>query len=150
MKLNWGHYIGLSIGLFIAFILGLIFLLPGGEDKLRETDYYEKGLDHDAQIEKERNTLPYKEQVEIAYRSGQLIVDLPDGQNPANIRVYLVKPDKAEFDYTIAAKTLEDTSAGSTNILKHTRTMAVGLWKTRIMWEADSLGYYVEKDLFVQ
>lgn len=150
MKLNWGHYIGISIGIFMAFILGLIFLLPGGEDKLRETDYYEQGLNHDAQMEKERNTMPYKEQVQVDYKAGVLRVDLPDNQMPGNIRVELIKPDKAELDFTVFARELEDSSAGSTNVMTHMRLMAKGFWKTRVSWEADSLGFYVEKDLYVQ
>lgn len=149
MKLNWGNSIALVMLAFIAFIVGLILLLPGGEDKLRDPDYYEKGLTHDAQIQKEKNAQPYRDQVSIQYASGHLIVDFPDSQKITNIRVQMIKPNRSEYDFNVQSQELIDSSGIKANVLRHLRVMPSGLWKSRITWETDSLGFYVEEDLFI-
>jgi len=152
MKLNWGHYLAIAMTLFIAFIVGMVTLVRGDKDDLTDEEYYEKGLQHESQIQLERNSLAFIDQVSINYEKGskQLLVDLPDSIEVENIRIELMRPDDANLDEKMRFDQIENETSGVQNILRFERELKRGFWKSKIFWRMDTTEYYANKDLFVQ
>jgi len=150
MKLNWGHYLTITMIVFIAFIIGLITLIGGNKDSLVEEGYYEKGLNHDETMKREANTMSYKDEVSVKYLGGNIELDLPDSMTVQNVRLLCMRPDDQSKDQSFLLKELTPNQAENGNTATFRKLLEPGLYKTTVLWEADSLGYLVEQDLFVQ
>jgi len=150
MKLNWGHYLVITMTLFIGFILTMVIFVRGDNDDLTEDEYYEKGLNHEAQIAIERNSLSVLGQVSVNYQANQVIVDLPDSIIVSNIRIELMRPNDASLDKDFVFASIENQSRDLDNKLAFGYSLIRGFWKTKIYWNSDGKEFFADKDLFVQ
>jgi hypothetical protein len=150
MKLNWGHYLAIAMTLFIGFILYLIIFIRGGKDDLTDVDYYEKGMQHDSQMGLERNAMPFREAVKISYTSGIIYIQLPDSQRVQKLQLDLLKPNDASKDLHLRMPLVVPNDSTQQCQARFRQLLEKGIWMARIHWEVDSVGFFVEKDLFVE
>ena len=132
MKLNWGHYLAIAMVGFIAFIIGLITLIGNDKDALVEESYYEKGLQHEDVITREKNSLTYKDQVRVRYLGGNIEVDLPDSMEVQNVRLIFMRPDDVEKDLAYAFKSLTEDQRANGNTLFFRKSLDPGLYQSKV------------------
>jgi nitrogen fixation protein FixH len=131
---------------------GILYLVyRSGQQRidLVSKNYYEQELKFEKQIEKERKSLQLDEGLKINYEPSKNIVTVhyPATKSKSQLKgtVTFYKPDNAALDYT------KPVDPGENNIQKiETSSMAPGLWKVQVNWDADSVSFYKEEKILVQ
>ena len=72
MRFNWGFGIVVAAGLFVAFILNLVYQCSQQQVDLVTDKYYEKELKYQEQIDQEKNTLALSGKLTVVAGPGYL------------------------------------------------------------------------------
>lgn len=145
-KFNWGHGIVLALGLFIAFILFMIFIFPNGKQnsELVSDNYYEDELQYQQVIDSKKNAdaLPVKPQY---------------SQLPQGIKISFpaeIKPDNATVSFTLfrtddknldVKKDLQLNADGT--LLIPRKVLAAGSYTLKIRWKENKKPFEIDYDL---
>lgn len=145
-KLNWGHGIAIALGLFIIFILSLIFFFTRKweNSEMISDNYYEEELAYQQVIDAKNNAqaLPYLPKYQQDAQG--IHITFPSDIRPSSnsVRFHLYRTDDARLD----VKKEERLSAnGILNIPPH--ILKQGSYTLKVMWEINKKNYQVDYDL---
>lgn len=144
MKLNWGFGIFAFYTAFVVFILFLVFRSSQEQIDLVTDDYYQKELEYQDVIKKMDNAT--KLDSGLHYTINKMNVDLrfPPSHKKLNGNINVYRPSNKNFDKSFDIYVNENNE-----MTISMKDSPLGLYKMKVSWEVDSMGFYVEKDIYL-
>lgn len=143
-KSRWGVGLFFLYGGFVLFMLILVLYVSFQDMQLVEKDYYKKDLAYQDLIDK-RDRAQNLMKIDFLTREETIMIRFSpeiSGEITGTIRFF--RPDGAEKDFQVA---IEVDSINTQYVPAH--DMARGLWRIKIDWMVDSVGYFHQTPLVV-
>lgn len=145
-KFNWGHGVALALGLFIAFILFMVFGFTYGQQtsELVSNDYYGDELVYQEVIDAKRNAEKLTEIPQYQELAEGMKITFPAAIIPENknVKFELFRTDDANLD--VKKELNLDANNG---ILIPVQVIAKGPYTLKIKWSKDKKPYQVDYDV---
>jgi len=145
-KFNWGTGILITIILFMIITISTAVFLVNQDVDLVASDYYNKGIHHQEQIDRVNRTNAMSDAVQINPENGFIRLIFPKSfvqkSLTGNIKFYRPSDSKKDFSLPL----LIDTSAQQ---IISTQSIDKGYWKVELSWTQDSLEYYKESSFVI-
>jgi hypothetical protein len=145
MKINWGvRVFALYIG-FVLLILFMVFRSFQESVDLVTEDYYAQELDFQRVINKKAHANNLTVGLEYELKGKELSFYFPPDQKNITGSIKIYRPSNKNFDKTFVIElNLEN------KIELNLESSPNGLYKMMVDWTNDSIGYFVEKDIYLQ
>jgi len=143
--MSWGKGI---ILVFVVFVLGIGILVYRSMTKnidLVTTNYYEKELKYQEQIDKINNTNSLKEKIKIEYNGSVILITYPQVHKNITGEISFYKPSDAKSDFKMKVEPGSDMKQ-----LIQKGVLAKGMWKVQINWAMDGRDYFSEDKVMIQ
>ena len=126
--------------------IGTVVFLMNQDVDLVATDYYDHGIQHQNQIDRENRTNSMSEVVQIIPENGfvRLTFPKPYSQKSLTGTIQFYRPSDSKKDFTLSISI--DTSAQQ---LIPTKNFEIGYWKVKLNWALDSIEYYKESSFVI-
>jgi hypothetical protein len=146
IKWNWGTGILLSIIVFMAILIGIVYVFMNQDVDLVTKDYYSKELKYQDQINKINNTTALGKNVDVLFQNNIVKLTFPDSvfNNKASGTIYFYRPSGSKNDFTIPVSV-----SGNNTQLVNTAALEKGLWKVKIDWGMGGKDFYTEKSIII-
>ncbi|MBN1651540.1 MAG: FixH family protein [Bacteroidales bacterium] len=147
IKFNWGTGIFITILIMIAWLGFLISKSFEYKLNMDADDYYERGLDHSAQMNRIKSSIPYKAAFTVELQDEFLIIHYPPffAGKKASGELWFYRPSDYELDKKIAVDNQED------NIQKiHIQHFTKGRYILRASVTVDSHAYFFEHEILIK
>lgn len=141
IKGNWAFGVTASYVVFIGLLIWfLIFSLGQGVD-LVEDDYYQQELVFQGQIDRVQRTRALEQQPAFSYGDNLVSLRFPPQFSGSNIdgRIVFYRPSDSGQDYQI-----EVTPGSDLNQVISVAELQRGLWRMKVHWSVEEVGYYNE------
>jgi hypothetical protein len=146
MKLNWGLGILIVLALFIAFIVNLVYKSSMVNVDLVSDNYYEREVKYQEQIDREKNSLMLKNDINIIKNHDFIEIVYPvefDAQEISG-SVQFFKPDDANLDFLLDVRASELNSQ-----IINTRAFKQGWWDVNISWSYRGKDYFKREKILL-
>jgi len=146
IEFNWGTGILITIIIFLVITISTTIFLMNQNVDLVASDYYNKGIQHQQQIDRLNRTAAMDEKVFINLESGFIRLVFPRSflQKVINGTVKFYRPSDSKKDFALALAI--DTSAQQ---IIPTQSLAKGYWKIELSWNQDSVEFYKENSFVI-
>lgn len=146
MKFTWGHGIVVALGLFISFILYLIFIFPIGKQnsELVTENYYEDELSYQKVIDAKKYAANLTAKPQYAQLPYGIRIAFPKDINNENAKIeyYLYRTNDKTQDKTGSVQLDADNS-----FLIPKNFMIPGSYTLKVLWTKDGKDYQVDYDV---
>lgn len=145
-KFNWGWGILIVCVAFVGFISTLVYRAMQEKVDFVTTNYYEKELQFQQQINRMENAAALPENIKLVSNENKLTILYPKAVscNEISGNVTFFKPDNAGLDFEVKAGCDENHEQ-----LINTSKMQKGFWNVKITWSASDIPYYFEEKIFL-
>lgn len=145
-KFNWGTGILITIIIFMVITISTVIFLMNQRVDLVASDYYDKGIHHQEQIDRMNRTNKMGNEVSITPENGFIRLVLPKyfAQKSLNGTIQFYRPSDSKKDFAVAVAI--DTSAQQ---LISTQNMVKGYWKVKLNFTQDEVEYYKESSFVI-
>lgn len=145
-KFNWGTGILITIILFMIIVISTAVYLMNQDVDLVTNDYYNKGINHQQQIDRMNRTNAMEDKVQISPENGYLKLKFPKSyaQKSFNGTIQFYRPSDSKKDFALSISI--DTSAQQ---IIPVQNLEKGYWKVELSWTQDSLEYYKESSFVI-
>ena len=145
-KFNWGTGIFISIIIFMIITIGTVIFLMNQDVDLVASDYYNKGIQHQDQIDRVNRTNEMDEVVQISPENGFIRLVFPQlfAQKNFNGTIQFYRPSDSKKDFSLPISI--DSSAQQ---IVPTQNLEKGYWKVKLNWTQDSVEYYKESSFVI-
>jgi len=145
-KFNWGTGILISIIIFMVITISTVVFLMNQDVDLVSSDYYDKGIHHQEQIDKLNRTNALGNEVQIIPEDGFVRFSFPKSLSQKKIsgKIQFYRPSDSNKDFSLALSI--DTSAQQ---IISTSNIDKGYWKVELSWKQDSVEYYKESSFVI-
>ncbi|PWS33179.1 FixH family protein [Pedobacter paludis] len=140
--MNWGTKIVLGMLAFMLFIVGMVVYMfhLHGRDALVEENYYEKGINYNAEYDAKQNVLIDDAKPQITITQSQIIIQT---KASAKYNLVLMRPSNSMDDLK-----LKGSTSGSTNLILVDKTkMAKGMWFLNLQWHSRGKDYLYKNNI---
>lgn len=142
--MNWGTKLVLALGLFMSFIIVLSMkMIFSDKDDLVEKDYYQKGLDYDAEYVKVQSVQRDNAEPVISFGPSREL----------DIQFKKVAQGTAKFLHSsnrdqdrVFRINADSTGAAELRL----SDMAAGYWHLELEWKSDTATYLFKKKVYLQ
>jgi nitrogen fixation protein FixH len=146
MKISWGTSIVIAFGLFMAFILYLVFLVQSDkkyDNELVLSDYYKYEMNLENEQNKERNANELTSNVTIIEQDNEIVIEFPSEFDYTKItgKISLYRPSDEKLDFEIPI------SLSSSNLLIPRKVLADGRWDIIVDWRFQDKEYLNKKSI---
>ena len=145
-KFNWGTGILITIIVFMIITISTVVFLMNQDVDLVATDYYNKGIQHQEQIDRLKRTNSMDEVVQINPENGFVRLVFPKSFTQKNfsgtIQFYRPSNSKKDFSLPISIDTTAQQIVSTQNLEK-------GYWTVKLNWIQDSVEYYKESSFVI-
>ena len=141
MNFHWGKKVAvLYIGFVLIVIVMVIFAMTKSTE-LVSSNYYEKEIKYQDQIDKIKRTSELGEQVIIENAGSYILIKFPKTYNLKDIKgsILFYRPSDEGKDFKL---NLEPDTNGEQKIV--TNKFVKGVWKVQINWKMNAIEYYNE------
>ena len=144
IKLNWGFGIVIFIGIFMTFILSLVYKCSQQKVDLVSADYYDKEIQYQKQINRMNNSALLDKQVLISSENGMITLQFPDKFRNSKLdgSITFFKPDNSAHDFEVPLKINSELSQSLSS-----KQMAPGRWNVKVNYKDDQTEYYAEQKI---
>lgn len=145
-KFNWGTGILITIIIFMVITISTVIFLMNQRVDLVASDYYDKGIHHQEQIDRMNRTNKMGNEVSITPENGFIRLVLPKyfAQKSLNGTIQFYRPSDSKKDFAVALTI--DTSAQQ---FISTQNMVKGYWKVKLNFTRDEVEYYKESSFVI-
>ena len=145
-KFNWGTGILITIIVFMAITISTVIFLMSQDVDLVASDYYDKGIHHQEQIDRMNRTNKMGDEVSISLENGSVRLTLPKSfaQKSLTGVIQFYRPSNSNKDFAVALAI--DTSGQQ---LISTHSMEKGYWKVKLNFTQDAVEYYKESSFVI-
>lgn len=144
MKFNWGIFAFSLFGVFVVFMLTMVFFASKQNNELVTENYYEKELEFKTILEKKNQANNLTEKVIFNIDADNLNLIFPKeivGEISGEIVFY--KPSNQTADKTIVFNTKNNTQQFKLTLFEK------GMYRVKIDWNSSEKGYYNELDVVI-
>jgi len=143
MKLNWGHYIAIFLGVFIIFILSFVYkaFVDDRYDHKIIDNYYEKEIKYQEEIDAVDNANKLSEKLSIKRINQGVIIAFPKNIESITGTIIFERPSNEKLDFKLPIKLENNT------MLLSNKKLVAGIYNVKIDWTADGIKY-LYKDKF--
>jgi hypothetical protein len=140
--MNWGTKIVMGMVAFMMFIVGMVIYMfhVHGRDALIEENYYEKGINYNAEYDAKQNVLHDDAKPKITITHTQIVIQLKDS---AQYELVLMRPANSDDDIKLKG----NTTRTSHLILVDRTKMARGKWFINLSWNIGGKAYLFKNDI---
>ena len=146
--MNWGHYITITLIVFVGIIISLVTISMKQDVSLVAPDYYKQEIEYQDQIDKATNfkILLNKPSFDLNLESKTMEISFPETMisNLRNGTIQLYRPSESSVDKLIDISLQKD---GTQQISM--KSMKTGLWKAKIYFSVKDKDYYFEKNVIL-
>ncbi|MFZ7115199.1 MAG: FixH family protein [Bacteroidota bacterium] len=144
IKFNWGFGIVVFIGLFMTFILSLVYKCSQHEVDLVASNYYDLEIQYQNQINKMNNSAGLDQQVMISSTADQVVFQFPEKFKDSKLEgsITFFKPDNSSFDFQVPLQVNPDLSQTISSL-----DMASGRWNVKVSYKDGQKEYYTEEKI---
>lgn len=141
--MNWGTKLMIGMACFMTFIVVLgVLMVNSKTDALVDNDYYEKGLNYDADYNR-------KEQVKADHATPDVLVN-PEGivlifKTSAAGNVKMIRNADKRMD-----KSINITTDTQHRAMIPLQDVAKGRWRLIISWDSDGKSYLDEQEVMIE
>lgn len=145
-KFNWGTGIFITIIIFMVITISAVVYLMNQDVDLVASDYYDKGIHHQEQIDRMNRTNKMGDEVSISPENGFIRLSLPKSflQKSLTGVIQFYRPSDGKKDFAVALAI--DTSGHQ---LISTQNMDKGYWKVKLIFTQDAVEYYKESSFII-
>ncbi|WP_412468675.1 FixH family protein [Pedobacter sp. KLB.chiD] len=139
--MNWGTKIIMGMFAFMLFIVAMVIYMfhMHGRDALIEENYYEKGINYNAEYDARQNVLQDDAKPRITITNTQLVIQLKDS---AQYELILMRPANSNDDIK-----REGYTTGPSNLILVDRAKMVnGMWFLNLSWRNHAGKKYMFKN----
>jgi hypothetical protein len=140
--MNWGTKIVLGMLTFMMFIVCMVVYMfhVHGRDALIEENYYEKGINYNAEYDAKQNVLNDHAKPKITVTKTQIIIQIKD---PAAYELVLMRPANSDDDVKLKGNT-----SGTSNLILVDKTkMPSGMWFLNLSWRSSGKDYLFKNNI---
>ncbi|WP_426327717.1 FixH family protein [Pedobacter sp. R-06] len=140
--MNWGTKIVLGMIAFMMFIVGMVVYMfhVHGRDALIEENYYEKGINYNAEYNAKQNVLNDDAKPKITITKTQIIIQVKDS---AKYDLVLMRPANSNDDVKLKGQT-----TGTANLILVDKTkMPKGMWFLNLQWQVSGKDYLFKNNI---
>jgi nitrogen fixation protein FixH len=146
---RWGLGVASLYGGFVVFVLALVAFASLQRFHMVESNYYEKELVYQQQIDRttRANTLPTRLAVQYEPSSDRIVLQFPEAgvEESVSGRIVLFRPSDRHLDKELVVQT---DRQGRQYI--STSGLARGLWRLKTAWARAGIEYYHEEILVLE
>jgi hypothetical protein len=126
--------------------IGTVVFLMNQDVDLVATDYYNKGIQHQEQIDRLNRTNSMDEAVQINSENGFVRLVFPKSFTQKNFSgtIQFYRPSNSKKDFSLPISI--DTSAQQ---IVSTQNLEKGYWTVKLNWTQDSIEYYKESSFVI-
>lgn len=146
MKFNFGTGIFLFMALFIIAMVSFVIFAHRQDVNLVHRDYYEKGVDHTAQMNRDRRSAIFKEQIHVTDDGLNVRITFqPDlAAHMQNGQVLFFRPSDHNKDIAYPVRLNGDTC------LIEKKELVPGRYVVKITWQTGQEDFEVDKQLIIK
>lgn len=146
MKLNWGTGIVISIIIFMAISLVMLFIFMNQKVDLVTDNYYEKTLVYQNQIDEAERSAQFDKEIQMEYSDYRLKLVFPfAGTNKiANGVIYFYRPSNSMKDF----KTILNFDEKGEQVFDVSK-IDPGYWKLQMKWFMNNESFSAERTLMI-
>ncbi|MDT3403897.1 FixH family protein [Mucilaginibacter terrae] len=140
MKLHWGNYLVLGMGLFMAFIISMaIYMFSQTKDDY-DRQYYEKGINYDADYNREKQVITDKAAPQISFDAQSMRLKFPA---PIQGKIRFIRAADKRMDklFSIQSQKAADT------VFIGLSELAKGPYRLRMEWQSNQKQYLYEQEV---
>ncbi|MDQ0967868.1 hypothetical protein QFZ20_003271 [Flavobacterium sp. W4I14] len=140
--MNWGTKIVLGMLTFMMFIVGMVVYMfhVHGRDALIEENYYEKGINYNAEYNAKVNVIEDDASPKITITKTQIIIQVKDS---ATYNLILMRPANSNDDVKLKGQT-----SGTANLILVDKTkMPRGMWFLNLQWHSSGKDYLFKNNI---
>lgn len=139
MKINWGVFAFSLFGVFVVFMLVLVYFATQQNNELVTENYYEKELAFKDVLTKKENTNNLKEQVKLNVLDKNLELVFPtEITNKIFGQITFYKPSDEKADQVFDINTTENKQ------LFELTSFQKGMYRVKVDWKANNVDYFNE------
>lgn len=147
-KSSWGKGLFILYGGFVLFILSLVAIASLQDIDLVEDDYYQKEMDYQNQIERDRRARLLPREVEMQYdpelQTLSIVFPMESLTSGTNGQIKLYRPSSAGLDVSFEVR--PDTEGRQ---VIEVGQLTRGLWRVQFEWGEGNIEYYSQKTLII-
>lgn len=144
-KFNWGHGVIAALGLFIMFILFMIFIFPNGKQnsELISNHYYEDELAYQKTIDAKKLAEKLPEQPKYSQDASGIKITFPKSIQPEDktVKFILFRTDDGNLDVKKELPLSQDF------IHIPAKVLFPGPYTLKIMWNKAGKAYQIDYDV---
>lgn len=141
-KFTWGHGLMVWLGIFMIFILSLVFIAGNLESmELRDQDYYEKAVNYQGDIDAATRTNSLAHKPEIVQQANGYLFKFFDN-NPKDGQIILMRLNNSSQDVVAPLKLDEQKQQ-----LIHAVELIDGDYEASVRWREKDKDYLIKKTL---
>lgn len=145
MKLNWGNYITIFIGLFLTLCtIFIIFSLRQNRDLVTD-NYYEDGADFTRQMEINKRSAVYSDSITVTIGETLVVIELPGtiSKSTKTIKCNFYRPSDKGYDY------IKEFENPGNSLTIERSNLKKGRYILKLTWEMGAEDFLVEKNIFI-
>ncbi len=144
MVFNWGHKLVFFMVLFMLFIGFMIYRISMQQVDLVDTNYYERGVKYQDELNKYTEAQVLKPQVKFDETTGALAFTV-EGSQAVTGTLTIYRPSDAKMDFTVPF-----TTDSARSFTYRTASMPKGLWKATFEWTLNDKLMAAEKEFTIE
>ncbi len=145
MKFNWGTGIFIFLAIFLALAFAFMYFAFSQDINLVHEDYYQRGVHHTEQMQINKRSVKYENQIKIENLDEQVSIEFSYdiSSNLIAGKIFFFRPSGENMDIEYDIKLDEGKQLINKSDLKR------GRYIVKITWNAEEK-YHIEKEFFVE
>ena len=145
MKISWGTGIVTAIVIFMAIIIATVIFMMNQDVDLVSSDYYEKGIKYQEQIDMENRSQRLKDNVKMEWNGEMFEISFPDEFEDQAIsgEIFFYRPSDSKKDFRLPLNLTDRKQYIPVQGLEK------GLWRVKLNWNLNNKDYYYSETSFI-
>lgn len=145
MKISWGTGIVIAIVIFMAIIIATVIFMMNQDVDLVSSDYYEKGIKYQEQIDMENRSQRLKDNVKMEWSGDLFEISFPDEFHDQTLsgEIFFYRPSDSKKDFRLPLNL--------TDLKQYIPVQGLekGLWRVKLNWNLNNKDYYYSETSFI-
>jgi len=146
MKFTWGTGIFIFLILFLLAAAAFIVFAMSKDVNLVHEEYYQKGVDYTAQMNREKRSQKYENSIYLKDENEQITLFFPDEfadeLESGTILFFRPSDRKLDVEFTMTSKSNQQTVSKE--------KLRKGRYIVQLAWKIKGEEFYIEKTIFVK
>lgn len=145
--MNWGYKILVAYVIFIAMMLGMVYVASKQTNEMQDKNYYAKELAYQSVIDGKNNLNALTDKLTITNTNEAIVIRIPEvaATDISNGTIYFLRPSGEKGD---VHEILKPDSRGEQSISKS--KFEKGIYTVQISWKSNGKMYYNEQRFQVE